>query len=195
MTTRTNILNPAIGDASTIHLLKTGAVVIGASLFIALCAHVSIPLIFSPVPITLQPFGVLLIGMLLGSRAGSAALVLYLVEGAAGLPVFSPAGPGGIVQLLGPTGGFLVASPIAAFVAGKVFESRKNLKAALLGSVAAELVLFIIGAGWLMTVMQVNVGVAMTMAVLPYLPGEVLKIAAASAIVTRWTSESRRLRT
>lgn len=190
MTTRTSTLNPGtLAEVSANRTAKTTAKVVGASLFMALCAHVSIPLIFSPVPITLQPFGVLLIGMLLGSRAGSAALVLYLLEGAAGLPVFSPAGPGGLLQLLGPTGGFLMASPLAAFLAGKIFETRKTLTGALMGSVAAELALFTFGAAWLMTTMHVSLASALALAVLPYIPGEVLKVAAASAIVTRWTSQ------
>src|SRR5574337_348268 len=70
--------------------------VISASLLVALAARVSLPLPFTPVPLTLQNFAVLLVGLLLGRRAGFAALVLYLAEGAAGLPVFSPMGPGGI---------------------------------------------------------------------------------------------------
>lgn len=190
MTTRTNILAPStLAEASTQRLVKTGARIVGASIFMALCAHVSIPLIFSPVPITLQPFGVLLIGMLLGGRSGAAALVLYLLEGAAGLPVFSPAGPGGMAQLLGPTGGFLMASPLAAFVAGRVFEARKNLGGALAGSIAAELTLFTVGAAWFVAVMHVTLPQAMTMAVLPYIPGEVLKIAAAAAIASRWKAK------
>ena len=193
MTLRTNILNPStLAEASANRLLKTASLVVGASLFMALCAHVSIPLIFSPVPITLQPFGVLLIGMLLGSRAGSAALVLYLLEGAAGMPVFSPAGPGGILQLLGPTGGFLMASPLAAFLAGKVFAARRTMTGAVLGSVAAEMALFTIGAAWFIAVMHVSLATAMTMAVLPYIPGEVLKVAVASAIATRWASQQKR---
>lgn len=190
MTMRTNILTPStMAEASAHRLVKTTALVLGASLFMALCAHVSIPLIFSPVPITLQPFGVLLIGMLLGSRTGAAALILYLMEGAAGLPVFSPAGPGGLLQLLGPTGGFLMASPIAAYLAGRIFEARRNMSGALLASVAAELVLFTVGAAWFMAVMQAGPAQALGMAVLPYIPGEVLKVAAASAIVTRWHSQ------
>src|SRR5271170_4068431 len=82
------------------------AIVIGASLFVALCARVTLPLPFTPVPLTLQNFGVLLVGLSLGSRRGFAALILYLAEGVAGMPVFSPTGPGGLLQLLGPTGGF-----------------------------------------------------------------------------------------
>src|ERR1700726_2943464 len=88
------------------------ATVVGASLFVALCARIALPLPFTPVPLTLQNLGVLLVGLTLGGRRGFAALVLYLAEGLLGLPVFSPTGPGGLAQLLGPTGGFLLPSPL-----------------------------------------------------------------------------------
>ena len=80
---------------------EQAAIVVSASLFVALCARVTVPLPFTPVPLTLQNFGVLLVGLTLGSRRGFAALALYLVEGAAGMPVFNPAGPGGVAQLSG----------------------------------------------------------------------------------------------
>src|ERR1700684_1504225 len=98
------------------------ALIIGASLFVALCARITIPLPFTPVPLTVQNFGVLLVGMLLGSRRGFAALALYLAEGAMGLPVFNPTGAGGLAQLFGATGGFLLAYPFVAWVAGYVME-------------------------------------------------------------------------
>src|SRR5437899_199567 len=121
--------NQQIQDGTNIRpqgsaLLKDASLVVGASALMAVCAHVSVPLIFSPVPITLQTFGVLLIGFLLGSRRALAAMMLYLIEGAAGLPVFSPAGLGGVAQLLGPTGGFLFAYPAAAYVAGSLFRAK-----------------------------------------------------------------------
>ena len=80
---------------------------VGATAFVALCAHISVPLYFTPVPLTLQTLAVILIGLTLGPALGASAMVLYLAEGAMGLPVFSPHGPGGIAQLLGPTAGFL----------------------------------------------------------------------------------------
>src|SRR5213075_777514 len=95
---------------------KQAAVVIGASLFVALCARVTLPLPFTPVPLTLQNFGVLMVALLLGPNRALAAMALYLAEGAAGLPVFNPAGPGGLSQLLGPTGGFLLAYPLVATI-------------------------------------------------------------------------------
>lgn len=114
-------------------IAKQVAIVIAASLFVALCARVTVPLPFTPVPLTLQNFGVLIVGLLLGSRRGFAALALYLAEGAFGLPVFSMGA--GVAYLLGPTGGFLVAYPVVAFVAGldiraeveERFETRLTL--------------------------------------------------------------------
>ena len=94
--------NVAQGQLRTAAWAKQGAIILAASLFVALCARVTLPLPFTPVPLTLQNFGVLLVGLLLGTRRGFAALALYLAEGALGLPVFNPTGPGGIAQLLEP---------------------------------------------------------------------------------------------
>src|ERR1700676_4562367 len=99
------------------------ALVVGGSLFVALCARITIPLPFTPVPLTVQNFGVLLVGLLLGSRRGFAALALYLAEGAMGMPVFNPTGAGGVAQLFhGATAGFLLSYPLVAWVAGYVME-------------------------------------------------------------------------
>ena len=130
------------------------ALVVGASLFVALCARVTIPLPFTPVPLTVQNFGVLLVGLMLGSRRGFAALVLYLAEGAMGLPVFSPIvsggiAPGGIAQIIGFTGGFLMAYPLVAFLAGFIFErGAKTFARAATGALLGEILLFAGGVGW-----------------------------------------------
>src|SRR5215472_9955607 len=116
----------AQGHARSMDWTKQAAIVIGGSLFVALCAHVTLPLPFTPVPLTLQNFAVLVVGMTLGSRRGFAALALYLVEGASGVPVFNPTGLGGIAQLLGPTGGFLMTYPFVAAMAGWIFEHGKR---------------------------------------------------------------------
>ncbi len=130
--------------------VQQGAIVIGASLFVALCAHVTLPLPFTPVPLTLQNFAVLVVGLGLGSRRGFAALMLYLAEGAAGLPVFNPTGLGGIAQLLGPTGGFLMIYPLVAGLAGLIFEHGKRTFArAVAAGLMAEVLLFAAGIGWL----------------------------------------------
>ena len=168
-------------------LLRDASLVVAASLLMALCAHASLPMLFSPVPLTMQPFGVLLIGLLLGPRRAFAALALYLVEGAAGLPFFSPAGPGGIAQLIGPTGGFLLASPLAATACGALYSKfGKNTRGALIGAAAAEFTLFAFGMSWLMMLTRTDLSAALKLAVWPYLPGEVLKVAAAVAIAVRW---------
>src|SRR6266702_3889128 len=126
------------------------AVVAGASLFVALCARLTLPLPFTPVPLTLQNFGVLLVGLTLGSRRGFAALALYLVEGAVGMPVFNPAGLGGVAQLLGPTGGFLMSYPLVAWLAGWVMErGNKTFARALTAGLLAEILLFAGGLSWL----------------------------------------------
>src|SRR5438094_1064953 len=99
--------------------IRLGAVVLGAVL-VALAAQVAVPLPGTPVPMTLQPMAVLLVGGLLGARLGALSMILYLAMGAAGLPVFTPSPlllPG-IARLFGQTGGYLLAYPIAAYATG-----------------------------------------------------------------------------
>ena len=124
--------------------------VVGASLFVACCARVSLPLPFTPIPLTLANFGVLVVGLMLGARLGFLALTLYLIEGATGLPVFSPTGPGGFAQLIGPAGGFLLAYPLAAAVAGGIGRSGKaTLSRTTAAALLADIVLFAGGISWL----------------------------------------------
>ena len=158
------------------------ALVVGGSLLMAACAHISIPLWFTPVPITLQTFGVLFLALTLGGWRASAALVLYLVEGASGLPVFSPHGPGGVAQLFGPTGGYLMSYPVAALVAGLIAEKffhRSRLAAFCLGAVACSFLVFASGGLWLAAVTHRPLSTIFTVAVLPFIPGDVLKSIAA----------------
>ena len=168
---------------------KQGAIVIAASLFVALCARVTVPLPlpFTPVPLTLQNFGVLAVGLLLGSRRGFAALALYLVEGAFGLPVFSPSIlGGGIAQLLGPTGGFLMAYPLVAFVAGWIYEhTARRFAWAALSALAAELVLFAGGLSWL-AVLTHSVSLAIRYGLYWFVFAEVIKVLMAAAVAARW---------
>ena len=168
-------------------LARNFAVVAGASLFVALCAHITLPLPFTPVPLTLQNFAVLLVGLVLGSRRGFAALGLYLAEGAMGLPFFNPAGPGGIAQLLGPTGGYLIAYPVVAFLAGWLWErSQRGFARALLASLAAEIVLFAGGVSWLMFIAHVPFAQAAAFGLYPFLFAEVIKVMAASGAACRF---------
>ena len=166
--------------------VKQVAIVIGASLFVALCARVTLPLPFTPVPLTLQNFAVLLVGLTLGARRGFAALALYLAEGMAGMPVFSLTGPGGLLQLAGPTGGFLLAYPFVAGIAGLVFESgRKSFERALTACVLAEATLFAAGLSWL-AILTHSLGLAIRLGLYWFVFAEVIKIMSAAALASGW---------
>src|SRR5207245_11504222 len=115
----TRPMTPALSPADrALTWAQQATLVVVASIFVALCARVTLPLPFTTVPLTMQNFGVVLVGLMLGRRRGFAALTLYLAEGLAGMPVFNPTGPGGLAQLLGPTGGYLFAYPFVAALAG-----------------------------------------------------------------------------
>jgi biotin transport system substrate-specific component len=186
---------PATGILETQDRVLDGvgqiAIVIGASLFVALCARVTLPLPFTPVPLTLQNFGVLLVGLALGSRRGFAALILYLTEGLVGMPVFSPAGPGGVVQLLGPTGGFLLAYPFVAGIAGWVFEEKaaesgkKSFARAATACVLAEVYLFVGGLSWL-AILTHSFAQAIRFGLYWFVFAEVIKIMSAAAMASGW---------
>jgi biotin transport system substrate-specific component len=162
------------------------AIVVGASLFVAVCAHITIPLPYTPVPLTVQNFAVLLVGIALGSRRGFAALALYLAEGAAGLPVFSPLGPGGIAQIIGFTGGFLMAYPFVAFVAGFIFErGTKTFARAASAALLGEILLFAGGIGWLYFWTH-SLARAAYLGLYWFVAAEVIKVLFAAAIAVRW---------
>jgi biotin transport system substrate-specific component len=163
-------------------------IVIGASLFVALCARITLPLPFTPVPLTLQNFGVLLVGLSLGSRRGFVALALYLAEGLMGMPVFSPTGLGGVAQLLGPTGGFLLAYPFVAGIAGWVFEttgSKKSFARAAIACLLAEIYLFAGGLSWL-TILTHSLSLAIRFGLYWFIFAEVIKIMSAAALASGW---------
>ncbi len=166
---------------------RQAAVIVGASLFVALCARITIPLMpLTPVPLTVQNLGVLLVGLLLGSRRGFAAMLLYLVEGLIGLPVFNPTGPGGAAQLFGVTGGFLLVYPFVAFLAGYLFErgTRTFARAALAGFVA-EILLFAGGLSWLY-VFTHSLAKAAYLGLYWFLAAEVMKVMLAAGFAVRW---------
>ncbi len=181
---------PALSNPTERYLVPEFAqqviLVVGGSLFVALCAHITIPLPFTPVPLTLQNFAVLLVGLLLGSRRGFGALVLYLAEGAVGLPVFSPVGPAGIAHLFGPTGGFLLAYPLVAWVAGYVMEhGRRSFARAAIGGLLGEAVLFTGGLAWL-AVFTHSIVQAFRWGLYWFLFAEVIKVMMAAGIAARW---------
>jgi len=162
------------------------AIIVGASFFVAFCARIYVPIPGTPVPLTVQNFAVLLVGLALGSRRGFAALALHLAEGAAGMPVFSPHGLGGIAQILGPTGGYLIAYPFVAGLVGYIFERGKQTFArAGLAAIAGEILLFASGISWLY-VWTHSLSRALSFGLYWFIFAEVIKVMLAAGTVRSW---------
>lgn len=163
---------------------RSVGVVIGFSLLTALAAQIVIPL--GPVPITAQSFAVLLTGALLGSRLGAAAMIVYVAEGASGLPFFY-GGNGGLQHLLGPTGGYLVAFPAAAFVTGAFAEHGWDKRYFTAAAAMAIGSLVIMLGGWAWLSQFTGPQVALHQGVLQFIPGDIVKILLAAAVLpTGW---------
>ena len=159
------------------------ALVVAFSLLTALAAQVVVPLPWTPVPLTGQTFAVLLTGALLGSRLGALAMLAYLAEGALGLPFFR-AGAGGVGHFFGPTAGYLLAFPAAAYVAGLLAErgwDRRFLTAAAAMALGSFVVL---AGGWAWLAFALgSAAQAFRLGVVPFLAGDVVKIALAAALL------------
>jgi biotin transport system substrate-specific component len=165
--------------------LKTRLTAVAATALVAICAHIAIPLGFTPVPVTMQTFAVLLLGLLFTPGAAFACLALYLVEGAVGLPVFSPHGPGGIAQLLGPTGGYLLSYPFAAALTSLLYQrGRHSFLGALMATGLGSIVILAAGATWLGLLTHLKFSVVFAQSVAPFLPGDAVKILAATACIS-----------
>jgi len=182
--------SPVLADAlrparAATAVLYDVALIAGFSLLIGLSAQLAIPLPFTPVPVTLQTLVVLVAGFLLGSWRGALAVLAYLGEGLAGLPLFS-AGTGGLAHLLGPTGGYILGFLLAAFVVGWLAERVLAAlpRAALrppVAFLAGTAVIYLCGATWLGAF--VGAGKAVSLGVLPFLAGDAVKLLAAWGIV------------
>lgn len=161
---------------------RTPAAVIAGTGLVALCAHISVPLGFTPVPLTMQTFGVLLIGLLLPPRAAFASLALYLLEGAVGLPVFSPVATGAsFLHLFGPTGGYLLAYPFAAALASLIYRyARRGIVAAVAASFLGTALITVSGAAWFGVFFREHFSLLLAQTVVPFLAGDALKAAAAA---------------
>lgn len=154
-----------------------------AALFAALTAAVSffkIPLPFTPVPITLQTLMVLLSGAMLGSSYGALAMIIYLLLGAIGLPVFS-GGSSGIGSLLGPTGGFLLSFPVAAFTIGNLAKTKK-LTTLLFAMLVGTLIIYIFGAIQGTLVTHLGLSAIFVGWILPFIIGDAIKLLLAAWI-------------
>lgn len=174
-----------IASAAVSSGLRSAGVVLAGSALVAVSSHIALPLWFTPVPLTLQPFAVLLLGLLLSPRLAAATLGAYLLEGAAGLPVFAPgfALGAGLPHLLGPTGGYLMSYPAsAALVSWLRKGSARGFAGAVVSAAAGDALILLCGFAWLAMWTHASIGSAFAMAVLPFLPGEALKVAAAAGI-------------
>lgn len=173
--------------------LRMAGKAISASLFVAICSHIAIPLFFTPVPLTLQPFAVILIGLLLSPTVAFASMLLYLVEGATGLPVFTPQGPGGIVQLFGITGGYLLSYPLSAAVTSWLARLKtRSFQNLAIAAAVGNAVILTCGALWLLTLTHMPLKVAAAQTIVPFLPGDALKVIAAAGIAAGFTRLRRR---
>ena len=164
--------------------VRAVAVLLGVAL-VTLAAQVAVPLPGTPVPMTLQPLAVLLVGGMLGPRLGAISMITYLALGAAGLPVFTPSVPlVGVARLMGPTGGYLLAYPVAAFAVGAlVGDGTRSARVAL--AVLAGLVLIHIGGLAQLWILTGDAPLAARFATVPFLVGDLLKLAIAVLALRR----------
>ncbi|MDR0886111.1 MAG: biotin transporter BioY [Clostridiales Family XIII bacterium] len=147
--------------------------------FTVVMAQLAIPLP-GGVPITLQTFAVLLAGIVLGSKRGAIAILIYLLLGAIGLPVFANF-HGGIGELFGSTGGFLLTFPIMALIVG-LASNTKNVFLIAIAMVVASLVNFIAGTAMFMIMTNINLTLSLSYCVIPFIPGTIIKCVAAGVI-------------
>jgi biotin transport system substrate-specific component len=173
-------------SAPVSHWLRAAGIIAGGSALAAVCAHISVPLFFTPVPLTVQPFAVLLLGLLLRPQMAAATFAAYLLEGAMGLPVFAPSpAVSGLAHLFGPTGGYLLAYPLASALISFLWRrAGRGFAQAFLAAAAGDAAILICGASWLAALTHVSAVHIAMLAVLPFLPGEALKSAAAAGVAT-----------
>jgi biotin transport system substrate-specific component len=158
--------------------------VVAASALIAIAAQVAIPLPFTPVPLTLQPLAVIFIGVTLGSTRGAAAAALYLLEGFSGLPVFAQ-GFGGPAVFRSATAGYLLAYPLAAWVAGYISEKGwgSSVVRAVTGMLLALGVIY--AGGWSWLAMLTDPATAFTAGVAPFVLADIVKVAIGAALLPK----------
>jgi biotin transport system substrate-specific component len=172
--------------------LDLGLVAAGA-LAVALCSQAAVPLPGTPVPMTLQALAALLVGGLLGARRGAASLVFYLVLGAAGLPVFTPYGAPGLARLFGPTGGYLLAYPLAAALVGWAVARRSGWPGLVAGPLLGMAAVYAGGVAQLL-VLTGSARVAIAAGTVPFALGDLVKCGLAALILRRSLPLTRALR-
>ena len=179
--------------------LRRAVAVVAGALLVALAAQVAVPLPGTPVPITFQVPAVLLVGGLLGPRLGAASLVLYLAMGMGGLPVFAPTGPPGFARLLGPTGGYLLAMPLAAGLTGLLAAGGRSWGVGgggarvALGVVVGVVVIHVGGVAQL-GALGLDMADAMRLGSLPFWASDVLKLTFAGLLIHKFGRRLKALR-
>ena len=169
------------------HLAMPVAIAMFA-LLTALGAHVAVPLGVTPIPMTLQTLFVLLAGALLGPVAGASSQLLYLSLGVAGVPVFAMGGAG-LPWIFGPTGGYLMAFPLAAALVGWISGSEGRALRTVAALVVGSAAIFVMGAGWLSVVTDLTSGTLLAAAVQPFLVGAAVKGAIGFVVVRQILGE------
>ncbi|MCD6361343.1 MAG: biotin transporter BioY [Armatimonadetes bacterium] len=152
-------------------LVATGTV--GFTLAMITAAHVRVPLPFSPVPVTMQTLVALLAGATLGPGAGASSMLLYLGLGAAGLPVFATG------AAVGVTGGYLIGFAVAAALVGQAARAKRADMPVLAAMIGGSVIIYALGATWMALVLNMSAGRAIAVGVLPFIPGDALKVVAA----------------
>jgi biotin transport system substrate-specific component len=184
-------MNPEVGPTSVgarrispvqSRAVRRGITIGLGALLVALSAQVVIPVPFSPVPMTLQPLAVLAVGGLLGAAGGVSALLLYIVLGALGLPVFAGGGSG-ILRLVGPTGGYLLAFPIAAGVTGALAGREPRSPLRVLLACALSMVIIHTGGVAQLAFLGGDPALALRVGFVPFLTGDLLKVGLAAALI------------
>jgi len=163
--------------------------IVGGSLLIGLSAQFAVRLPFSPVPVTAQTFAVLMIGALFGSQRGGVTILLYVIEGAAGLPVFAM-GQGGAAVLLGPRGGYLVGFVAAAYAVGLLAERGwdRRIGTTILAMVFGEALMYVFALSWLFCLrlvfrVPIGAGSILALGLYPFIVGDILKIVLAAIVL------------
>jgi biotin transport system substrate-specific component len=176
-----------LGERVSARARNVALVVLGA-LFIYLTARIAFPVPGSPVPVTGQTFGVLLVGGALGFRRGLAAVALYVAIGLVGVPFFAE-GKGGISVILGATGGYIVGFILAGALVGRLAELGwdRHFPGAVSAMALGNVVIYLVGVPWLMAVTGANLSTAIAQGVTPFIAGDILKLVlAAGAFRAAW---------
>jgi biotin transport system substrate-specific component len=190
------LVSVAVSHSSFAPAIRIGAVALSVVLTAA-AAQVSLPLPFTPVPVVLTPLLVLLSGAALGSRLGAVAQATYILAGVVGLPVFAPSAqlPPGAMRLLGPTGGYLLAYPLAAFLTGYLAERGwdRHYLTSVASMLAGLAIIFAGGVSWLVATVTHSVADALTLGLRWFILLDVLKVLLAAAILPQvWRLIGRR---